>query len=349
VTMMLATALSAQGKYAEGIAVLDARPKAAVADPRANFLYAQLYTESKRFKEAVPYLVDSSKQYPEDASLIYQLGNAYLHAEQTEEALKTYEKLLALDRDKPLHLNNVAYQLALQKTQLEKAEAFARQSLELIAADLKGSTPSDFPSTRLQLNNLQFMAWDTLGWVYRQQGKLSEAERFVRASWVSEQNLEVAEHLAEIYHELNQLKSESIIRSLAASLPKTPKTLSEAFALMKKNKDAPVLQRRPGNPSSDLSLQDMRTVKLTRKLKQTANAEFFLLLSPQGKAEVRFLDGDEALKDWVSTIQQAKLPGDFPDNRMITKIARKAALSCSSYSSECVLVLYPPRSVMSVE
>ena len=40
--------------------------------------------------------------------------------------------------------------------------------------------------------------WDTLGWVYFQQGDLAKASRYVDASWLLSQHGEVGDHLAQI-------------------------------------------------------------------------------------------------------------------------------------------------------
>jgi len=40
--------------------------------------------------------------------------------------------------------------------------------------------------------------WDTMGWIYFREGKVGEAESYVKASWTGRQSAEVGKHLGEI-------------------------------------------------------------------------------------------------------------------------------------------------------
>ena len=43
-----------------------------------------------------------------------------------------------------------------------------------------------------------FAVWDTLGWILYREGKLDDAESYLKAAWINIQSDTVAEHLGEL-------------------------------------------------------------------------------------------------------------------------------------------------------
>jgi hypothetical protein len=98
-------------------------------------------------------------------------------------------------------------------------------------------------------------------------------------------------------------------------------------------------------------LQKMRTITLGKVAKQTATADFFVLLSNTGTSPnvqgVKFISGEEKLKIFSEALRTAKFRQTFPDE-LPTQIVRRGVLSCSQTSGECGFVLLLPSDVNSV-
>ncbi|HJY86003.1 MAG TPA: hypothetical protein VKE24_04120, partial [Candidatus Acidoferrales bacterium] len=98
-------------------------------------------------------------------------------------------------------------------------------------------------------------------------------------------------------------------------------------------------------------LAEQRTVKLGRLLKESANAEFFVLLSftPAGARveEVRFVSGSDKLRPFAEALRSARYPVLFPDDTP-TKLVRRGILSCLAATGDCFFVLLLPDFVNSV-
>ena len=80
-------------------------------------------------------------------------------------------------------LNNIAYTLAEAKTGLDLAKEYAQKSIDELDDEADGSQSSREAGMRLTYQYA--LVWDTLGWVYFQEGDFKQAEKFVRASWLS--------------------------------------------------------------------------------------------------------------------------------------------------------------------
>jgi hypothetical protein len=98
-------------------------------------------------------------------------------------------------------------------------------------------------------------------------------------------------------------------------------------------------------------LQKMRTISLGKVAKETASADFFVLLSNAGTASnlqgVKFVSGEEKLKIFSEALRGAKFSQPFPDDSP-TQIVRRGTLSCSQATGECGFVLLLPSDVTSV-
>ena len=58
--------------------------------------------------------------------------------------------------------------------------------------------------------------WDTLGWVYFQKGDLDMAEKYITASWATEQHSEVGYHLGQIAEKRGKNQEAIRLYALAA-------------------------------------------------------------------------------------------------------------------------------------
>jgi hypothetical protein len=92
------------------------------------------------------------------------------------------------------------------------------------------------------------------------------------------------------------------------------------------------------NAQSDLN--KLRTFALPRIVNGTASANFFVLLSPDGKVEAKFVSGAESLKPAEKALTRVNYKFIFPDHGP-ERIANNALLGCYPYSG-CSLVFTPP-------
>jgi hypothetical protein len=101
------------------------------------------------------------------------------------------------------------------------------------------------------------------------------------------------------------------------------------------------------------SLQQFRTIELGKVAKDTASADFFVLLS-RGKQSaatvesVKFASGDEKLKAFSDALRTADYRLTFPDDAP-TKVLRRGILSCSTATGTCSFVLILPDDVRTVD
>jgi len=75
---------------------------------------------------------------------------------------------------------------------------------------------------------------------------------------------------------------------------------------------------------------------------QHGTADFFLLFSKDGIADVQFLRGDESLKPAAAGLGKVQYKMEFPDEGL-EMIARRGILSCSQITTpSCTFVLLLP-------
>ena len=195
--------------------------------------------------------------------------------------------------------NDVAYSMAVNKVQLDKAEQYAESAVTAVATDLR-----NVELEGLTLENLQDVSsiaayWDTLGWVHFQKDHLDIAEKYITAAWALEQHGEVGYHLGMIYEKRD--KKEEAIHMYALAMAadrKVPEAREGLERLAGKDKVESLRQKADGE------LRDSRTIKLgapTANVKGATEAQFYVVLTP-GTArnaqvsEVKFIRGDEKLR-----------------------------------------------------
>jgi hypothetical protein len=91
----------------------------------------------------------------------------------------------------------------------------------------------------------------------------------------------------------------------------------------------------------------MRTVGLGPLVKESAQADFYLVIGPGPKVEAaRFISGSDNLKPFADALRAAKVNCAFPDNTP-TRLLRRGTLSCAA--ADCKLVLVPADDLASAQ
>jgi tetratricopeptide (TPR) repeat protein/transglutaminase-like putative cysteine protease len=285
-----------------------------------------------KYEEAIPDLEQALSIAGEDVFVQQQLGDAYLKTGKTDKAIETFDKVVKASPT-PLMWNNVAYALAEEKQSLDRARKYAESAVAMTVATLNNLPMDQLIEQGAGLTNALASYWDTLGWVYFQEGNLDEAEKYVRASWEIAQGGEVGDHLAQIY-EKRGMKDHAIemYAESMATIGPVPETRGRLAALVGEKKvDALVNSKRS-------KLGEERSVPLGKGT-QDGFAEFHIVLRGPAVENVAFAKGSASLKDFIDKLKGLKYPTLNSDKD--TRLYRRGIVSCSKVTTRCDLVLVP--------
>lgn len=319
-------------------------------NPLDKFAHAGLgsmYSEWHKYDLAAPELEKAASLTPENPELQVTLGDAYLNLGQDDKALATFDHAIEISAT-PLVWNNIAYQLSLKGSHLDRAQQYAESAVSATTAALRNVSLDRLTPQDLTLMPSLIAYWDTLGWVYFTKGEYDKAEKFVSAAWELGQHGEVGDHLGQIYEKegKRQRALETYELSLAGLRP-APETQGRIDALRK----ADGKLKAAGHTMRE-DLQAQRTIDLG-KTKEDGSAEFIVLLSggagaPARIEGVKFVSGDEKLKINSEALRSANYHMTFPDDTPL-KILRRGVLSCSNATGKCMFVLMLPDDVRTVD
>ena len=339
----LGIALQQQEKFDEAEAAYKKQIELNPLDPIAHSALGSLFLQRHKYADAVSELDKASVLSPENAGLQVGLGQAYLNTNEKEKALAAFEKAAEVSQA-PDVWNNVAYNLADHSLELDKALQYAESTVSTTAASLRNVELSN-----LSLDNLNAVAsigayWDTLGWVYFQKGDGAKALDFVQASWLLNQHGEVGDHLAQIYEKRGEKDRAIHMFALALAAPHSvPETRARLVILLGGNTG---IDERVKQAQTELA--SIRTLPAGKLLKEDAQADFFVLLSPGGKNAkvdaVKFISGSEKLRPFVAKLRDLEYGPMFPDASPI-RLVRRGTLSCSASTGECTFTLIRPEDV----
>src|SRR5580658_1141165 len=335
-------------KYDDAVTAFNKQIEINPLDKFAHAGLGQMYSEWHKYDLAAAELEKATSLTPENAELQVTLGDAYLNLGQDDKALATFDHAIELSAT-PLVWNNIAYQLSLKKSHLDRAQQYAESAVSATTAALRNVSLDRLTPQDLGLVPSLIAYWDTLGWVYFSEDNLDKAEKYVGAAWQLGQHGEVGDHLGQIYEK--QGKKDLALRTYALSLsglrpiPETRDRLASLTGGSGKV-DATVAKYKD-------NLQQLRTVDLGKVAKETGDADFFVLLS-RGKGSaatveaVKFASGDEKLKVFTDALRTAEYRLSFPDDTPV-KILRRGILSCSTATGTCSFVLMLPDDVRTVD
>jgi tetratricopeptide (TPR) repeat protein len=311
----------------------------------------QMYAEWHKYDLAAAELEKAAAvtqdSDPGAAELQVSLADAYLNLGQDEKALATFDHAVELSAT-PLIWNNIAYQLSLKDSHLDRAQQYAESAVSATSAALRNVSLDRLSNNDLGLVRSLVAYWDTLGWVHFAEGNLDKAQKYVAAAWELGHHGEVGDHLGQIYQKRGD--KDRALRTYALSmngLRPTPETRGRLASLAggDAKADAAVAH-------SKEELQHLSTIDLG-KATLTSNADFFILLSGGGGAaakvdSVKFVSGDEKLKSFTDALRTADYHLTFPDDTPV-KVFRRGTLSCAIATGKCQFALVLPDDVMTVD
>jgi TonB family protein len=329
---LLAFAYMTLGDRVNAIAAWQKLQSIAPDDHDLAFYLGGLYMEQKRYPEAALLLESAEKANPSDASVQVLLGTVALRSHRTDQGLNAFHKALEIDSG-AFMLNNVAYELAEAGTNLPDALVYSQRSVKEVEERSQKVDLESIQKADLQLSLTISAYWDTLGWIYFKMGDLARAESYLNSAWQLSQDGLVGDHLGQVYEKEHKLPAAVHMYNLALEanprLEETPSRMGNlAHVRLPKNRRG-----------AKEELIEMRTVKLPAIIRETASADFDVLLVAGGKVEkVNFLRGSEMLRHVGESLEKTLFEEIFPPDST-AHLLRRGSFSCS-YTG-CSFVFYP--------
>ncbi|MDR2692327.1 MAG: tetratricopeptide repeat protein [Dysgonamonadaceae bacterium] len=153
--------------------------------PEFYFYKSSALYQKKRFEEALLSTEEGVKYVPEKNSVLLstfygQLGDLYHETGNRQKAYEAYDKSLEYNENNILILNNYAYFLSLDKTQLDKAESMSGKCL------------------KFQPKNPTYA--DTYAWILFQKGNYSLSKFYIESAITNggDKSSEVLDHYGDI-------------------------------------------------------------------------------------------------------------------------------------------------------
>jgi len=150
----------------------------------ASFQLKDYESAAKYFKNGANFVVFNDKML---AQFYSYLGDTYFQLNDHEQSDAAYEKVLKIEPQNVLVLNNYAYYLSLRGENLDKAEQMAKKAVEI------------------EPDNSSYL--DTYGWVLFKLGRYEEAKTWIASAMEKgESSAVVLEHYGDVLWKLNDRK-----------------------------------------------------------------------------------------------------------------------------------------------
>ncbi len=339
------------------------------ADPSnrmAASTLAALLDNQEKYTEEVAMLEPVVKADPDNPDLLMQLSTAYVKTGQDDQGVAGFEKVMEKKGDDPQVLNNAAWTLAEHKARLDLAQQYAEKAVDKLEQQMRQAESAQELRATLHERGWRVtyglsLLWDTLGWVYFQQGDLKRAEGLIRPAWLLGRDELVGEHLGEIYEKEGRTKEAAHLYRLSLAAMSTLKmsgySPSDRLKTYEKRK-AEVTNRyekltgtKPTNevrrlPNGDWTLTDeeqvrkLHEVTIGNEKKISGSADFIVALKPGAVESVEYVSGDDDLKSLEGKLKEAHFALEFPPDSAAILVL-KADVRCSA-KSPCTARLVDP-------
>jgi tetratricopeptide (TPR) repeat protein len=324
----MAGAYEMEQKYDEAKASYRKQLEINPLDAYAHLSLGRLLMRDHNYKDAVTELEAANGIKADVPQTLQELGEAYLNTDQVEKAMTTFDKALEKSAT-PDVWNNIAYVLAKAKQHLERAQQYAESAVSSTDTLMRNlSSEQDEWVGRAVSANLATY-WDTLGWVYFQQGDYAKALRYLLPAWEHSFNGEVGDHLAQVYEKKGEKQKAIELYATALGCPESiPDTKDHLAALLGKHA-APAVRK-------CAELAQKATVKSSAG---DGSADMLLVFKGDGSIErVKLLANDKQFAPLVAAIQALKFGFGFPDTASHGFI-HKATMECKA--GTCTVTVAP--------
>jgi tetratricopeptide (TPR) repeat protein len=259
---------------------------------------------------------------------------------QIQAAAATFEKILQHTTDIQL-VNEATYVLSEHGLALDRAEESMRSSLTQFDPENVDRVHHMYDSDAKQRTSLMLSSWDTLGWILYKEGKIKEAEEYIRAAWRSKQDVAIGLHLGQLLDAEDKPVEalDAFKLALATIAPQAQEKAAkdpDVIAVLAEINRLEALGHKSTITDPAAALAKLRVIDLgpAGKLHGKIKFDAFLTASdimPQ-------LTGDDMPEDAVVRIHGINLAKDFfpPDSRAVMK--KEATLDCTA---TCSLTFLP--------
>jgi tetratricopeptide (TPR) repeat protein/transglutaminase-like putative cysteine protease len=313
-----------QRSYTEAEAAFRKQLEINPLDKFAHGNLGRLYIESKRYPEAITELEQAISLTPDASALHVDMGTALLNADKNDPAIASFDRAASLDSN-PTTWNNIAYQLSLKGSNLDRAQQYAESAVSAMTAASRNFTVDNVSARELAVVGSLASYWDTLGWVFFAKGDLTRAEKLVTASWLLGESAEVGDHLAQIYEKHGRRDDAVRTYALALTADRPMQATRERLTrLVGDGAKADEAVRRQAT-----GLERQRTIALDPAGGSVAGRADFVMLFGSGSAveRVAFVGGDEALRGLTGALLKAQFGSLFPDDSP-AKLLRRGTVTC---------------------
>ncbi len=337
----LGRALFQQRRLEESAAAFQKQLEVDPLDATTNAAIAEVYLELNKYQEAADAMEKCVSLDPENGFYYANLGRAYLKLKREKDAVTAFDKAVELRAD-PMLWNNIAYELADNDSNLDRAQQYAESAVSQVTSSLRNVSINNIALRDIASVMALGSFWDTLGWVAYKRGDIEKAEKYITASWQLTQGSEVGDHLAQIYAKRG--KTQDAITQLAKAVngnrPKR-EARERLNAMLKDQAKAEklVAELKP-------TLEKERTFTLPQAVAQDGKADFFIVMAQSGAVEgAKFISGSDALKPLEKQLATLNYNSMFPDTTP-TKVVRRGSVTCEK--GACKFVLMDPETITSV-
>ena len=209
-----ASMLAKRGMVAQARELIRQVPERGPEDARAKIAAeAAVLREVKLWREAYEVLGEATKNFTEDADLIYEQAMMAEKLDKLADMERLLRRVIELKPDNAHAHNALGYSLADRRQRLPEARQLVARALEL--------SPGDPYIT------------DSLGWVEFRLGNREEAARLLRQAYTSRPDVEIGAHLGEVLWALGQRDDARRIWREAKSRDATNDVLRETLTRLR--------------------------------------------------------------------------------------------------------------------
>jgi TonB family protein len=336
----LGQALVYQKKYDEAIPQFAKQVELNPKDQWASANLGRVYLLTKQYDKAIAILQSAAAISPQDASTQFNLGRAYFKSNEPQKAAEALEKSAQL-QPVPLRWNAVAYELAVDKLNLQQAEKFAQSAIAAAVLQMRDTSLENLTREDSFMASRIASYWDTWGWIRFQEGLLPEAEKYVRSAWMIHSFGIDADHLGQIFEKQGRKADAFRMYQMALAADSSNAETRERLANLAETgaKIDTMIEEGRG------LLKDARTITVNNSHQAEGFAEFWILLSPGPTVRgVKFISGDDELAPFAKDLEGISYPNTFPEATEL-KLLRRGRLACTRSSPDCRLQMISSQTV----
>jgi tetratricopeptide (TPR) repeat protein len=305
---------------------------------RLSLQLAQMQLAAEDNKGALTTLQSAADQHPDDSNVRVQLSETLLRLQRKDEAAAAAKSVLE-DATDPGLMNNAVYILSETGHELAYAETMSRKSVDMLEEKSAVITATEANSKAFGNANMLIAAWDTLGWILFQEGKLEDAQPFIAAAWRDSLHAEVGDHLGQVEEAMQKKDEACATYHLAEAAedsttpPDVKKHIHDGFTRLEAG------GAKPGPKRNTDALQDSRTYKLGHIAGMNGWGTFRIELAADGVIEAQQMSGDHRISSIGDAIKKMKFAELLPPGSK-AHLLRSAVVSCSQ-TVGCEVVFVP--------